>query len=407
MNRLDLETFYNTQDVKRFAFPGRLLWGKDVRFHVESLLADCDRIELYVDVFFDKHPFVRSLQENFGSRLLHREIVRCTPRIRAIEETAHARRPSADAIVAIGGGSTMDFAKAVIAKRLFGTFDGVGIREKRGIRPLPEAQKPLFVSLPTTAGTGAEASRYYVTYDDETHAKCHGKSWRLIADWILLDAEFICSSPDALIVASAYDAFVHFFESFVCRNEASWFGEMLSIDGIARILRSLDLLINGGRRDRKLYLELLYAATIGGVAISNVRTGNIHEAAGALLERSSLTHPETLFVFFRTAYDQYHMKIRDKEAVLMSRLKEAGLSREMNGIRDVILLWEGFFQKTGLLEHIQKEMSILREDWEGIRNHIFQRVWEDRVWCEKESPVPLSEEMVWNFIDHSVEAYFF
>ena len=97
--------------------------------------------------------------------------------------------------VAVGGGSAIDAAKAVMAGALYGTYDGVGMGELRGLEVLPGRPAPLLLCVPTTAGTGAEVSRYYVTYDCATRAKVHGKSWRLLADWVLLDPFVLRDSP--------------------------------------------------------------------------------------------------------------------------------------------------------------------------------------------------------------------
>lgn len=396
---LDIETLFNTRDQKRFAFPGTLLWGVGARNRLLDLIDDDTVAELYVDTVFAGHALVRAVEDRLGARLLHKEVIAATPKVQAVQAVAaQPNRPNL--VIALGGGSTADFAKAVIAQRLYGTFDGVGMGDKRGMAPLAGAVKPVLVSLPTTAGTGADASRYYVTYDAQTAAKTHGKSWRLIADWILVDGAFIKHSPDHLIVASAFDAFIHFFESYVCRGEASWFGEMLSLDGITRVLSALDAIVHRGERAEERYLELLYAATVAGMAISNVRTGNIHEAAGALLERSTLTHPETLLVFLPTAYAQYKAAIAAKEALLLAALARAGL--DFADFAALIAWWEALFAKVGLMEKIDSGMKALKGPLAETKAHIFNRVWSDRVWAEKESPIPLTEALVHDLIDRAL-----
>ena len=65
---------------------------------------------------------------------------------------------------------------------------------------------------------------------------------------------------------------------------------MLTVDGMCRVVSGLGGRCRAGPISGRR-LELQYAASLGGIAISNVRTGNIHEAAGALLEHSALTHP--------------------------------------------------------------------------------------------------------------------
>lgn len=400
---MNIETLFNTSQVKRFHFPGTVIWGSGAGQKLADIVADAATVGLFVDVFFEDHPFVKALRASLGARLAFQEICQGMPRSQPLEILAERVSPP-DAIISIGGGSTIDAAKAVIGHWLYGTFDGVGMGARRGMAPLPGGARPLLIGVPTTAGTGADASRYYVTYDVVNHGKVHGKSWRLIADWIVLDPGFVRNSELSLLVNSAFDAFVHFFESFICRQERSWFGDMLSLDGMVRLLSALDRIIHRKQTDDETFLELLYAATMGGIAISNIRTGNIHEAAGALLEHTKLSHSETLMVFLRPAWRQYRAAIADREALLMRRLAiETDL--DLHNFDMVFRWWEGAFDTVGLSERIRAGMSAIKTPLGELRAHIINRVVSDRVWCTKESPVPLSDAMVYAFVDEALLPY--
>ena len=84
-------------------------------------------------------------------------------------------------VVAIGGGSTIDTAKCCIASKYFGDFHGLNILGKKPSAVIGRT-KPYFIALPSTAGTGAETSRYYVTYRESDMKKFMGKVgfWSLI-----------------------------------------------------------------------------------------------------------------------------------------------------------------------------------------------------------------------------------
>jgi alcohol dehydrogenase class IV len=398
-----IETLFNTAEFKRFHFPGTIVWGRNARTCVAKLLADRASVGLFIDVFFQTHDFVQSLMASLGSRLRFTEICATVPKAQSIKALS-ARVAMPDAVLSIGGGSTADAAKALIAQWLYDDFDGVGMGARRGLSSRPDRKRPLLISMPTTAGTGADASRYYVTYDAKTNGKVHGKSWQLIADWIVLDPSLLLDSPRTLLVASAFDAFIHFFESFLCRSERSWFGDMLSLDGITRILPALDRIL-GGSIDEEHFLELLYAATIGGMAISNIRTGNIHEAAGALLELSALTHPETLMVFFLPAYRQYRRAIAEREALLMRRLGSDAPQLGLTNFESVIDWWDRAFESVGLAQRISAGMAALDVPATDLKERIFRRVRDDRVWCTKESPVPLDDQMILSFVDDALAPY--
>jgi alcohol dehydrogenase class IV len=397
-----LETFFNTAQIKRFAFPGTLLWGAGSRAQIPIILGDTAPIDIYVDGHFAPHPLFRELLEQLRGRVRSTVTVTEEPRTQAVLDEAAAHATAPGALIALGGGSTLDFGKAVTARRLFGTVDGVGIGEKRGLPPLADARRPRLIAVPTTAGTGADASRYYVTYDPKTKRKVYGKSWELIADWIVLDPVFVRECPDALLASTAFDTFVHLFESLVCRYESSWFGQMLSYDGIPRVMRSLDAIIHGKDRSDERYLELLYCASVAGMAISNVRGGNIHEAAGALLELTDLSHPETLYVFFQSAYEQYAVQTAGLCDQLVRHIGVAAPELQIGGMDAVLEWWTALFDELHISARIRGRLAALGPKAEEVKSHVFERVWSDRVWVEKESPVPLDTEAVRVFVSDSL-----
>jgi alcohol dehydrogenase class IV len=401
---VNIETLFNTSELKRFHFPSTLLWGVNARDRILDLTQAASTVGLFVDVFFATDPFIAMLRRELGNRLAFVHVCSGMPQAQPLQQLA-ARVPVPDIVLSIGGGSTVDAAKAAICQWVYGDFDGIGMGTRRGLTPIANARRPLLIGVPTTAGTGADASRYYVTYDETTNGKVHGKSWRLIADWIVLDPSFLHQAPPALIVSSAFDAFVHFFESFICRQERSRFGDMLSLDGICAIIGALHRTIYQDQRSDQNFLDLQFSAAVGGIAISNIRTGNIHEAAGALLELSTLTHPETLMVFLRPAYVQYKQAIADREFLLMRRLTVELPELGLSDFGSVIHWWNGLFDIVGLTKRIKAGMMSIAVSPEQLRQCIFHRVRDDRVWCEKESPLPLDDSNVREFIDTSLLSF--
>ena len=398
---MDLETFYNVPGTKRFAYPGTLVWGEGCRARLSPLIEGAPTVALWVDAAFAGSSFVTGLRAGLCGRLVADRVVRGMPLTGEVDEAIAAGAGRVAAVVAIGGGSTIDAAKAVIAGALYGTYDGVGMGERRGLPVLPDTARPLFVALPTTAGTGAEASRYYVTYDSVTRAKVHGKSWRLLADWVLLDPWFLADSPRDLLVGCAFDAFVHLWESFICREERSWFNEMLSVEGIGRVMHGLGEVLDGAAGDEAL-LELQYAASLGGIAISNVRTGEIHEAAGALLEHSELTHPETLSVFFAPAVERYRDAVGDRLAVLLPHLAARLPGTAVGSLDDLLAWWDRAFDAVGLRERVAEALGRVELPAGELEEHIVARVKADRVWAEKEGPVPLGDADIAVFVADSL-----
>ena len=402
-----IEVMFNKADEKRFYLPTRFVWGVDCQSRLIELVGDDARVMLFVDRAFAHHHIVRRLQDLLGPRLLLTEVCHAMPQVQHLQAIAHRHQSQSlvpDIVISIGGGSTVDAAKAVIAQWIFGTFDGVGMGDKRGMPRLAGAKRPILIGLPTTAGTGADVSRYYVTYDAVTKGKVHGKSWDLVADWVLIDPQFLRSAPDGLILISAYDAFIHLFETFICRGERSWFGDMLSLEGIARLMKAMVDYMERCDRSDQTYLALNYAAAVGGISISNIRTGNIHEAAGALLELTPLTHADTLMVFMDAAYQQYREAIADRETVLIGHLSIHAPGLPFASLDDIFTWWKQQFINTGRMQEIEQAIAGIA-DWKAASRHIRQRVLGDRVWCEKESPIALSDDMVDAFLKAALPLY--
>jgi alcohol dehydrogenase class IV len=403
--KLNIETFFNSQDVKRVFFPGKIFWGRDCRYSLFDLIDPDMRIALFLDRFFAGDEFVKEVGARYGKGIVLREEIEGRPTADNVRRIGMQLGKAPDAIISIGGGSTIDTAKAVMAAILYGSFDGIGMGERRGCPTLPGIVRPTFFSFPTTAGSGADASRYYVVYDSKTGAKIHGKSWQLVADWIFLDTHFIENAPDRLLINGAFDAFVHLLESSLCRYERSWFGDMLAVDGMVRILYALDRLVNQNDRSRDHYLALLYASTLAGMAISNVRTGSMHEAGGAVLEQTELTHGETLFIFFRESCQQFAESIQERHAIMLRRLEQEYPALGLNTFEKIITWWEDIHARHGLTAKISREIKKAKVSRETLKRSIFDRVFRDKVWIEKESPFPLDRGSIDTLIECSLKRF--
>jgi alcohol dehydrogenase class IV len=398
---LNIETWFNTAEVKRFFFPGKIFSGVGAFSMAIDL---CQQNEAKTLVVVDRNlyqlAFVKEQLKRLDKCLINVVLVNGTPYTQDVYEAVQSQAVRPTHILAIGGGSTVDFAKAMLAIFHFGKIEDLGLHGKVAV---PSGDiKPLLVAVPTTAGSGAEASRYFVTYDKSNKHKVFGKNWGLIADWIMLDPVFLESMPIEGIVACGFDAFVHLFESLICRYEKSSMGEMFSLYGISAIIKSLDSIVYKNQKNNENFIILMEMATLGGVALTNVRTGNIHEAAGALLEVTNLSHPETLFVFFKKGMMQYQHQIRDQEQKLISFINDNMQSKSISSLSELIDWWEKLFDHAGIASRVALEIKRIEPDLHHIRDHIFQRIWDDKVWVEKESPLTLNEKLIYDLIDQSM-----
>jgi alcohol dehydrogenase class IV len=138
-------------------------------------------------------------------------------------------------------------------------------------------------------------------------------------------------------------------------------------------------------------------ASIAGCAISNTRTGNVHEAAGALLERVNLSHGETLMVFARVAFEQYKNEVSET-------LDRTLMGTQFSSFDQAMTWWEDLFQKNGMTDKLAEEIQNIK-DIDEVRSHIFQRVASDKVWVNKESPKQYLDQDVYELIDLSLASF--
>jgi alcohol dehydrogenase len=176
--------------------------------------------------------------------------------------TAYARECGADLLVAVGGGSPIDTAKAM---RILLTEGGT-LHDYQGYNLL---ERPLFpmVAIPTTAGTGSEVTAWAVIRDERAHLKLQLASVFLARNLAALDPEMTCRLPPHLTAATGMDALAHAIESFVGTN-ANPISDSLALQAIDMISNNLRGATYGGD-DMDARSQMLVAACIAGIAFSS------------------------------------------------------------------------------------------------------------------------------------------
>lgn len=394
------ESYFNSLDGKRFYSPAKIHWGKKAFSTVLELLRGANAV-VFFDQYFDKSVYITELQKAL-SDLSFFYSVSGSPspeEISSVSVQFCSSTQQADVVLAIGGGSTIDFAKAFLARQMWGDIDGVGMGERRSESPINN-RRQTFIAMPTTAGTGAECSRYYVTYSQVNRKKIHGKSWQLVADWVFLDPELAMNAPNQLKIESAFDAFVHLTESYLCMEEASWVNGAICRAALTELRSGLDLILSGVHLENGM-LQVMAASSIAGIAISNVRTGHIHEMAGAFLEGVSLNHPQSLWVFFKSG-----LQLIESSEAGSNKLMEVSRSFGATTWREVVEFWESAFSKCGTQAHIELVIRALEADaLENLRTAVIIRTVSDAVWATKECPVRLTRSAIDSVYRQSVAEF--
>lgn len=173
-----------------------------------------------------------------------------------------------DFLIAIGGGSPMDSMKAIgaLITNPGKIADYMG---KEITNPLPP-----MVAIPTTAGTGSEATQFTIITDTKTSIKMLLKGTVLIPDVAIVDASFTVSSPKSVTNATGLDALTHAVEGYTSKK-ASPLTDVYAVDAVKRIFQYLPRAYENGE-DMEAREEMILAALEAGVVINNSSVTLVH-----------------------------------------------------------------------------------------------------------------------------------
>ena len=196
---------------------------------------------------------------------------------------ALARQQECQAVIGIGGGSSMDVAKitAVLlanTQSLTELLRG-GKIEKRGVPTL---------MIPTTAGTGAEATQNAIFLVPEEESKVGIVSPKLVPDWAILDPALTVGLPPAITASTGMDALCHAIECYISKK-ANPLSDTYALQAIRLISRSLRRAYQNGK-DLDARHDMLLAALFGGMSIASSSTTAVHALAYPLGGKYHMPH---------------------------------------------------------------------------------------------------------------------
>lgn len=178
------------------------------------------------------------------------------------------RKGDCDFIVGLGGGTPLDTAKAVAATSvLSGSLSDYAGREIAGDFP------PL-VLIPTTAGTGSEATKFFCYTDTRTQSKLLMRGDDLIPDLAVIDYTYSLSAPQSVTAATGMDALTHAVEAYTSRK-ANCITDLYCLDAVKRIFRFLPAAFQNGN-DRRAREEMALASYEAGFCINNSSVTLVH-----------------------------------------------------------------------------------------------------------------------------------
>ena len=259
---------------------------------------------------FVASPAAANLSGQMESRgvTIHRVSVGHEPSPELIDETVRKFRGSEpDVVVSIGGGSVIDAGKAVSA--MLGKKGSVlEYLEVVGDKEHPGTKVP-FIAVPTTSGTGSEATKNAVISKvGKDGFKRSLRHENLVPDIALVDPALTLSCPKDITAAAGMDCFTQLTEAFLS-DKASAMTDALALEGLAAVNRALIRTCADGD-DIKARSDMSFAALTSGICLANAGLGAVHGLAGTIGALFNIPHGAACGTLMASANDMNVRELR-------------------------------------------------------------------------------------------------
>jgi alcohol dehydrogenase class IV len=277
-----------------------------------------------------------------------------------------------DVVIAIGGGSVLDAAKAIagllrVGDTVMDYLEGVGPEKPYRGPAVP------FIAAPTTAGTGSEATKNAVlSVIGEGGFKKSFRDEQLVPEWAVVDPDLLATCPREQIAANGMDALTQLIESYVSLR-ANRLTDALAIDGIRAARDALLPLYDDPAAAAAARAGMAYAALLSGITLAQTGLGSVHGLASPLGAFFPIPHGMVCGTLVATCsrVNIEAMLERDPGNVALDKYTEVAevLCRQTFSNRHA-----AFAALTGLLEEWTGHLQIHRLAHYGIGETDFERI---------------------------------
>lgn len=370
-----MEGFSFYQPTKLYFGCGRLsmLGGLTASYGKSCLLVTTPNSEEVLRPLYDR---VKALLEEAGVRVVHFDEVVPNPDIRGIEKAVRlVREEKLEVILGVGGGSSLDTAKAV---SLFWELESIDWQEVFSHYSSPTEDYELpgscvlpMIAVPTTAGTGSELTQAMILSDQAHNDKeCvyHRAAFPKAA---VIDPELTKTLPPYPTAVTGFDAFTHAFESYM-RELASPYTRLLGQEAMREIIATLPKLIK--EPANLAYRETMSrAAAFAGISLSNASATIPHplsEVIGGVAPR--IAHGQCLACLY-PGFLRFQVGQTPEKCAQVARLFDPALEKVSDEEAAACLprQMETFLREIGLF-HTLKDLGVTEEQYEEMRgNFVF------------------------------------
>lgn len=261
----------NTQVI----LPRIMQVGEDASLEIPTILASlgCSQPLIITDKMMVELGYAGKIQERLQAHSITADVFDDTvpePTISSIQAGVNTViNGNYDSIIALGGGSPIDSAKAI---GILGKFGGA-MRDYKFPRIVNEEGLPI-IAIPTTAGTGSEVTRFTIITDDTTDEKmlCVGVGFMPVA--ALVDFNLTLSLPPRITADTGIDALTHAMEAYVSQK-ASPYSDSQALSAMRLIGPKLRRVYHDGN-DKEAREAMMLGSTLAGIAFSNASVALVH-----------------------------------------------------------------------------------------------------------------------------------
>lgn len=303
-----------------FHIPTKIIFGSGKIQELDSIIDKTQRNILIVtdNILLTKTEIIKDVKSILHNRkvFIFSEVEE-NPSYATVEYgSKFARSNNIDLVLGIGGGSSMDAAKG-IALRIHNDSSIKDIVENNA---LVDNVLPI-ICIPTSSGTGSEATPFAVFTDTETHIKNGFSHPSIFPSISLLDPELTYSMPPSVVINTGLDALAHALEAYLS-NLSFELNDQLALKAIKIIIENLE---NAANKKPEAMNKMAYAAMLGGIAISHASTILPHIMGYPLTSFHGLAHGRACIIL-QPAFFNY-LKENNLETIKTKNLDDLFISK--------------------------------------------------------------------------------
>ncbi|MDE7015634.1 MAG: iron-containing alcohol dehydrogenase, partial [Kineothrix sp.] len=259
--------------AREFIVPGQIINGAGALNMAESSLAQLGKKAMIVTdkvmIELGNCEKLENALKNQGIEYIIYSEITGEPTDKMVEEgLALYKAQNCDFLIALGGGSPIDAMKAIASL----TLNGGSIASYMGKEIAVEM--PPIVAIPTTAGTGSEATQFTIITDTRNNVKMLLKGKVLMPRLAVIDPQFTMTAPPKITAATGLDALCHAIEAYTSRKSQEM-SDTFALSAVKRIFRYLPKAFHNGQ-DEEARVQMSVAALEAGIALNNASVTLIH-----------------------------------------------------------------------------------------------------------------------------------